>query len=77
MMTGSTFELAIEASGVKDDPWHCNRHTFDSRLVMAGVDLCTIAELMGHRTIQKCHRIGSSFVCKGMRKWRNWQTHQT
>jgi site-specific recombinase XerD len=32
------FEPAIEASGVKDYTWHCNRHTFASRLVMAGVD---------------------------------------
>lgn len=27
------------------------RHTFASRLVMAGVDLATVKELMGHKTI--------------------------
>lgn len=30
----------------------CTRHTFASRLVMAGVDLRTVAQLMGHNTIQ-------------------------
>ena len=28
-----------------------NRHTFASRLVMAGVDLRTVQDLMGHKTI--------------------------
>jgi hypothetical protein len=31
---------------IKDYSWHCNRHTFASRLVMAGVDLRTVAELI-------------------------------
>jgi len=37
---------------LKDYTWHCNRYTFASRLVMAGVDLRTVAELLGHRTLQ-------------------------
>jgi site-specific recombinase XerD len=44
------FEPALKESGVRDYSWHCNRHTFASRLVMAGVDLRTVGELLGHRT---------------------------
>lgn len=50
------FEIALEASGVKDFHWHCLRHTFASRLVMAGVDICTVAELMGHRDLKMTMR---------------------
>ena len=31
--------------------WHCNRHTFASRLVMAGVDLLRVQRLGGWRTV--------------------------
>jgi len=44
------FEPALKESAVRDYSWHCNRHTFASRLVMAGVDLRTVGELLGHRT---------------------------
>lgn len=46
------FEPAIKKAGVQKFTWHCLRHTFASRLVMAGVDLRTVQELMGHKTIQ-------------------------
>jgi site-specific recombinase XerD len=46
------FEDAVCESGVRDFTWHDLRHTFASRLVMAGVDLRTTQELMGHKTIQ-------------------------
>jgi site-specific recombinase XerD len=46
------FEPAIEKAGIADFTWHCLRHTFASRLVMAGVDLRTVQQLMGHKTIQ-------------------------
>lgn len=45
------FEKAVRAAGVRDFRWHDLRHTFASRLVMAGVDLRTVMELMGHKTI--------------------------
>jgi len=33
-----------------------NRHTFATRLVMAGVDLYTVKTLLGHKTIQMTMR---------------------
>ena len=50
------FSTALDAAKVLDYTWHCNRHTFASRLVMAGVDLRTVAELLGHRTLQMVMR---------------------
>jgi len=50
------FGPAVEEAGLRDFTWYCLRHTFASRLAMAGVDLLTIAELMGHRTIQMTKR---------------------
>ena len=50
------FEDAVSAAGIQDFTWYCLRHTFASRLVMAGVDLRTVAELMGHKTIQMTMR---------------------
>jgi site-specific recombinase XerD len=46
------FDPAVKAAGLNDFTWHCLRHTFASRLVMAGIDLRTVQELMGHKTIQ-------------------------
>ncbi|HTV13984.1 MAG TPA: site-specific integrase [Acidobacteriaceae bacterium] len=50
------FEEAVTRAKLNDYTWHCNRHTFISRLVMAGVDLRTVAELAGHATIQMTMR---------------------
>jgi len=46
------FENSVVEAGIRDLTWHDLRHTFASRLAMAGVDLRTIQELMGHKTIQ-------------------------
>jgi site-specific recombinase XerD len=45
------FEPAISKAKIRKFSWHCLRHTFASRLVMAGVDLRTVQELMGHKNI--------------------------
>jgi integrase len=50
------FNRVVEEAGLADFTWYCLRHTFASRLVMAGVDIRTVAELMGHRTIQMTMR---------------------
>jgi site-specific recombinase XerD len=46
------FARAVKQAGVQDFTWHDLRHTFASRLVMAGVDLRTVQVLMGHKNIQ-------------------------
>ncbi len=50
------FPTALEEAKIEGYTWHCNRHTFASRLVMAGVDLRTVAELLGHKTLQMIMR---------------------
>jgi len=50
------FSSAFEEAGIEGDSRHCSRHTFASRLVMAGVDLRTVADLLGHRTLQMVMR---------------------
>jgi site-specific recombinase XerD len=45
------FTAACIEAKIQGVTWHTLRHTFASRLVMAGVDLKTVQELMGHKTI--------------------------
>ncbi len=45
------YEPALESAGIEGATWHTLRHTFASRAVMAGVDIRTVQELMGHSTI--------------------------
>jgi site-specific recombinase XerD len=50
------FEPAVRRAKLLAFSWRCLRHTFASRLVMAGVDLRTLAELGGWRTLQMVMR---------------------
>jgi integrase len=47
---------AVKKAGLNNFTWHDLRHTFASRLVMAGVDITTVAALMGHKKIQMTMR---------------------
>ena len=47
----SVFERAVRKAAIHDFTFHDLRHTFASRLVMAGVDLPMVKELMGHKNI--------------------------
>jgi len=46
-----TVPRAFHAAQIEDFRFHDLRHTFASRLAMEGVDLMTIRELMGHKTM--------------------------
>ncbi len=45
------FKEVLRTAGIIDFSWHCLRHTFASRLVMAGADVRTVAELLRDRTL--------------------------
>jgi integrase len=47
----TTFERAMWLARLADGAFHELRHTFASRLVMAGVDFPTVKELLGHKDI--------------------------
>ena len=46
------FRATCERAGIGSLGLHVLRHSFASRLIMAGVDLSTVKELMGHKDIQ-------------------------
>ncbi|MCZ6512937.1 MAG: site-specific integrase, partial [Nitrospinae bacterium] len=46
-----SFHSALRKAGIKHLTFHDLRHTFASQLVMKGVDIATIKELLGHKTL--------------------------
>ena len=50
------FVMALKAAQIEDFRWHDLRHCAASYLVMAGVDMRTVAEILGHKTIQMTQR---------------------
>ena len=56
MDTNTGLVRQLRKLGLRDFTWYCLRHTFASRLAMAGVDSLTISELIGHKTIQMTKR---------------------
>jgi len=47
----TAFHAACRRAGIRDFHFHDTRHTFASHLIMAGIDLTTVKELLGHKTL--------------------------
>lgn len=51
-----SYATALKKSGIQNFRFHDLRHTFASHLIMSGVDLTTVKELLGHKTINMTMR---------------------
>ncbi len=50
------FEAAVKRAGIENFRFHDLRHSAASYLVMAGVDMRTVAEILGHKDMKMTHR---------------------
>ena len=57
----TSFLTAREKAGLDDVTLHTCRHTLASHLVMAGVDLMTVKELLGHKSLKMTERYSHLF----------------
>jgi integrase len=53
---GRAWAKAVKTAGITDLRFHDLRHTAASHLVMAGVDLYTVKEILGHKTLVMTQR---------------------
>ena len=74
----TVFNDAIRRAGIENFHFHDLRHTFASRLVMAGVDLRTIQALMGHKTINMTLRyahLAPDHLKRAIEVLDEWKSH--